>query len=441
MNNRRNATETSTPPETVLERVKSHSWEIVNHSSNVPDCTRTDGTSIPFTALPNLKNRHISVDDSDVTNSYLESTNDYECVVPERIDHYLELHQGGSLVRIKPTEVNPLKDYWETGDQIRGVRKEITRFTTKSRKNLLEKLCSINQDKIPSNSILFTTLTIDGRDTPTDCKKYLNNFLTQLRQRYEGHKWFYCWKAEFQKRGVLHFHIVTFGLKSISHKWLRHTWSRISLGFKEYKRRCDIADNDKELFKSLVVTDIEHSRGWGNTQRYFSKTLGYVSKHGTEEEQLIEKFNKGDRVGRFWSIGRSEVYRNYVNTVAYKLTEPEWGTLRRTCIYYLKSTWIRKGNMDWVKWKRFERYLKTGYRKFKHRTQTIEVWKLEPEVTLFIGNRNVKRLLRCLLPDKEEIFPDKPLDAQLSFVEWVREKERQVVPHQLRHVGLDMITV
>ena len=78
--------------------------------------------------------------------------------------------------------------------------------------------------------------------------------------------------------------------------------------------------------------------------------------------------------------------------------------------------------MDWVQWKKFERYLKTGYKKIDHRKWSVELQRV-PEVTLFIGNKNVKRLLRCLFPDKEEIFPDKPLDAQLSFVEWVNEKE------------------
>ena len=83
-----------------------------------------------------------------------------------RIDHYLEMHIGGSLVRIKPTEVNPFKEHWEVGDGIRGKKTAIKVFSPKSRKNLLKKLACINQTRIPEDMVQFLTLTIDGNDTP-----------------------------------------------------------------------------------------------------------------------------------------------------------------------------------------------------------------------------------------------------------------------------------
>ena len=389
---------------TVLDRVNSRSWLEVNDVGEEGKLSK-EGSHTHFRE-----------------NGKLSSKDVYELTEP-RIDHYLELHEGGSLVRIKPTEVNPLKNSYEVDNDIRGTKTEIKTFTPKSRRNLLQKLSVINQNRIPQDQVLFLTLTIDGKDTPTECKKYLNNFLTQLRQRLDGHRWFYCWKGEFQKRGVLHFHLVLFGLRTLSHKWIRHTWSRITLGYEEYKKRCDSSDDPKEVFKSLVITDIEPSRSWGQTKDYFSKTLGYVSKNGTEEQELIKKFNKEDRVGRFWGIGRGEVYRSFISRICFNITDKEWGKIRRVFINCVKSQWLRKhkGNFNWVKWKEYERYLKSGYRKLKYTTCTVGIWKLEPEVWLFMENKTVGRLLKCLFPEKKEVF--KSPNKSSSFKDWVNTKE------------------
>ena len=390
---------------TVLDRVNSRSWLEVNDVGEEGKLSK-EGSHTHFRE-----------------NGKLSSKDVYELTEP-RIDHYLELHEGGSLVRIKPTEVNPLKNSYEVDNDIRGTKTEIKTFTPKSRRNLLQKLSVINQNRIPQDQVLFLTLTIDGKDTPTECKKYLNNFLTQLRQRLDGHRWFYCWKGEFQKRGVLHFHLVLFGLRTLSHKWIRHTWSRITLGYEEYKKRCDSSDDPKEVFKSLVITEIEPSRSWGQTKDYFSKTLGYVSKNGQEEQELIKKFNKEDRVGRFWGIGRGEVYRSFISRICFNITDEEWGKLRRVFINCVKSQWLRKhkGNFNWVKWKEYERYLKSGYRVIKYKTCSVGIWKLEPEVWLFIENEMMSRLLTCLFPDQED-RPFTKVDTQVSFKEWVNTKE------------------
>ena len=347
-----------------------------------------------------------------------------------RIDHYLEMHTGGSLVRIKPTEVNPFKNKWSITDGKIGAKTAIKTFTPKSRRNLLKKLACINQDRIPENMVHFLTLTIDGNDTPSQCKKYLNNFLTQLRTRLEGHRWFYVWKAEFQQRGVLHFHIVILNVATISHKWIRHTWSRITLGYEEYKKRLDASDDQKEVFKSLVITDIEPSRNWGRTQEYFSKTLGYVSKNGEEEQELISKFNKEDRCGRWWGIGQGEVYRSFVNRELYNINDGEWYKIKRVFIKCIKAQWRKKhkGKFDYTKWKAHERYLKQGEKEFKHKIVPNEIrsktkiWRPEPEIWLFMHNDTMHRLLRCLFPTKEIMVGD-PVPKSMTFKEWVRCKE------------------
>jgi len=133
------------------------------------------------------------------------------------------------------------------------------------------------------------------------------------------------------------------------------------------------------------MTDLEQSRSWGRTERYFSKTLGYVSKNGQDEEELIEKFNEKDRVGRFWGIGRYEVFRSFVNRVCFNLTDEEYSVLRRVLINCVKSNRKRKykGDFDWVGWKKHERYLKTGFKKFKYKKSTVLLNKLEPEIWFY----------------------------------------------------------
>ena len=382
-----------------------------------------------------LKNDHQQGICGQPDNNYLSNENEGRVLskgitahgVDPRPEHYIELHTGGSLARIKTTEVNPLKNKYYVSQEVSGHRQAIKTFTQKSRKNFLQKLSSINRDKIPPNKVLFLTLTIDGYRPPHTCKKYLNNFLTQLRQRLDGLKWFYAWKAEFHTKarggnGQLHFHICLFGLSQLSHKWIRHTWSRITLGYEEYKARCESSNDQKEVFKKLVVTDIEMARNWSATQKYMNAVLCYVSKNQKEEQDLIEQY-KDTPVGRFWGIGRLDVYKMFVDKVVVKLSERDFAKVRRVFIRYIRGSWQKRhgDKFDWKKWKQHKKYLLSGYTTIKRWTHTIQIVNDTREIWTFIDNESLERILKCLFPDND-ILQGTRVDKPKSIREYKDER-------------------
>jgi hypothetical protein len=78
-------------------------------------------------------------------------------------------------------------------------------YRHKKRKNLMYK--SIPRGSHP----VFMTLTIPGTQRHTDNEikeKCLDRFLAALRKKYKGDI-HYMWVAELQKRGAIHFHIIT----------------------------------------------------------------------------------------------------------------------------------------------------------------------------------------------------------------------------------------
>mgnify|MGYP007095147028 CR=1 FL=1 len=69
----------------------------------------------------------------------------------------------------------------------------------------------------------FITLTY-GKEWPNDmtAKKDLDNFLKRLRRKL-GRNFHYVWVAERQKRGVIHFHILT--TEYVPKAWLNQHWN------------------------------------------------------------------------------------------------------------------------------------------------------------------------------------------------------------------------
>ena len=119
----------------------------------------------------------------------------------EEVDYILKYHLGGgSGVELKRSTKKPLEFHTQIPSGVRGDRKPSKGFSNKSRRNVLNKLSCISQDRIPSKKVKLLTLTYDGREhiegkyTPKDCKKHLNSFLTRVRKYLESRgvdRWFY----------------------------------------------------------------------------------------------------------------------------------------------------------------------------------------------------------------------------------------------------------
>lgn len=106
--------------------------------------------------------------------------------------------------------------------------------------------------------ISFITLTLASTQQHSDNeikKELLNHFLVEARKKWKVDK--YVWRAEKQKNGNIHFHIVVD--KFINYDELRNVWNRIQnkLGYvDEYQKK------QKEFFKNGFKFRPELSKNW-----------------------------------------------------------------------------------------------------------------------------------------------------------------------------------
>lgn len=114
----------------------------------------------------------------------------------------------------------------------------------------------------------FVTLTY-GNIYPDDktAKKDLDAFLKRLRRKF-GSNFHYCWVAERQKRGAIHYHILTPNF--ISKKWLNDNWNQV------VNNRWKREGNTKAIQKLLP-----NVRGVFHAGAYMAK---YISKEGENIE-------------------------------------------------------------------------------------------------------------------------------------------------------------
>jgi hypothetical protein len=161
------------------------------------------------------------------------------------------------------------------------------------------------------------TLTLP-QEMNTNCKFVkdimFNTFLTSLRQREK--KLSYVWKAERQKNGRLHFHLVV--NKFFDWEWLNNLWFGICLknnyamewttGERKIKPKCvDVAGVRKvEKIRAYLIkymskgSDLQPIDGrlWGS-----SYDISRLSKVMLEvSPEFIEEIIEGAKAGRFFKI-------------------------------------------------------------------------------------------------------------------------------------------
>jgi hypothetical protein len=244
-----------------------------------------------------------------------------QCILrPLQIVFYTDT-KGLPKKRTKESEANSLKNLKDN---------ETKTFSKKAQKRCIsacEKLISIetfgrfgkNLYLFKYASITFVTLTlpvVNSKLNDFELKKRLNKFLIYL-ERQIG-KFEYVWKAERQKNGNLHFHLLI--NRKIHWKIIRSIWnSCISELVKEYSNKMKkLSLNDYiELRKKEKKFDLKKcikayhkavKEGWKNPNTtdihsiYLLKNIiFYVSKY-------ISK-NENDIKGRFW--GCSDFLRSF----------------------------------------------------------------------------------------------------------------------------------
>lgn len=177
---------------------------------------------------------------------------------------------NGNLICL--SQHNPDKPRKETAK-----RGKITKFSDKSRANLLKYTRGIPKDRYK----VFVTLTY--KNAPTDAKNHLDRILKELESAANQSKnkkpFSALWCMEFQERGVIHFHI-----------WLTHYIDKTELRKKWNRITKQESDNPS--------TDV---RGWQAKSQ--SGLSSYVSKYAAKQEQKeLPDEQKEKGAGRWWGI-------------------------------------------------------------------------------------------------------------------------------------------
>jgi len=253
-----------------------------------------------------------------------------------------EYSKGGSYTKIVDDVIDPY-----TTDELdkykdRPKRGSIQYFSRRSRGRLLELVSKLNKSKVDPKTVLFITLTspsVGWRDVSgEEWKTRLNNFLTQLRQKF-GTDSHFCgiWRLEFQKRGSPHFHLVTYNIPYIDHQWVSEKWNKI----------CCVRLGFKEKMKHLKAgTQVEIGRDWGSVKDYFSKTMSYVCKdenwkHQSNKDKGLLDWMKG--FGRHWGVIRRDNLKKLIEVVTGEFkTKEQYHKVRRVFRKYIQSTRKRK---------------------------------------------------------------------------------------------------
>jgi len=258
-------------------------------------------------------------------------------VHPNKISLYKQIHWDPVKPERKSNDcsfVNYEKKYEHLLEYSRtangGVSSTAKKKITKAIDYLLlfasdKKIMMVKSGRSFTFKIAFITLTLPSTQKHDDNeikRKCLNSFLIEL-QKYENVK-NYVWRAEKQKNGNIHFHIIID--KFVHWNTIRNRWNRIinKLGYvdeyrnnlkefykngfrlredlinnwPEHKQRAAYKRNTETDYHNPNSTDIHSIKKIRNIQHYFVK---YMTK--TDGPQPSQTTNKNDfetQTGRIW---------------------------------------------------------------------------------------------------------------------------------------------
>lgn len=127
------------------------------------------------------------------------------------------LEQQGTFLQIRDTSLEYLLP---TNPSKRG---KVTDYSRDSRKRAINLLSRLDPDGCQSK---FLTLTYSGVPAHDRAKRDLQTFIKRLRRRFPQMSAF--WRAELQKRGAAHFHLIIFNMGWIFQRILRAMWMAVT---------------------------------------------------------------------------------------------------------------------------------------------------------------------------------------------------------------------
>lgn len=211
--------------------------------------------------------------------------------------NYFEINPG--LLRIRKTLARPPKHLSSPSK-----RKAISKWTPKSRANMVARFSSLDYSEMFSKSDLIPvmlTLTYPGdwltvAPTAKASKAHLANFKKRFEREYKV-PFFGLWRAEFQRRGAVHFHIFCVAPTAVPlfREWVAKTWVDVVA-------HPDLSEREKHL---KAGTAVDYSVG--STADSPKRIAVYFAKHSSPNTGKKEYQNQpplewttSGSVGRFW---------------------------------------------------------------------------------------------------------------------------------------------
>ncbi|MEY2830892.1 MAG: hypothetical protein RLZZ574_150 [Cyanobacteriota bacterium] len=173
----------------------------------------------------------------------------------------------------------------------------------------------------PLRNHTFITLTLSSTQIHCDLilkRELLNHFIIDCSRNYGLVD--YIWKAEIQKNGNLHFHLLTPNF--IPHEELRANWNKIQDKLGYVQRSLNFKEN-----KNPNSTDIHSLKKIKDVIAYTGK---YMSKDGTGRPICGKSWGCSDRIQKllpyrlYMGADVTEWYWEQVNSIDSKIYNHEW---------------------------------------------------------------------------------------------------------------------
>ena len=193
-----------------------------------------------------------------------------------------------------------------------GIRKSITRFSAKSKRNVQKKLSSIDQKKL---TIAPQFLTLTWQSMPTSSEEIKIAF-ERWRRKFL-HKFpegCFFWRLEFStaKLPRPHFHLVIMETDLTRHKeWISSSWHKSCYPSKSLRK-----DNAAHL---KAGTSVEKIKSW-------KSVVGYSSKYVTKENDSTPGWWVGSR---YWGVGNPKVFNELMSVKEIDLTEKQFVEIQK----------------------------------------------------------------------------------------------------------------
>ena len=194
-----------------------------------------------------------------------------------------------------------------------GVRKSITRFSAKSKRNVQKKLSSIDQSKL-TIAPQFLTLTWESMpDSSEGVKKPFEKWRRKFLKKFPDACFF--WRLEFStaKLPRPHYHIIVLEVDLTKDKgWISSSWHE----------SCYKSKDSREANKShlLAGTSVEKIQSWKSVVNYSAK---YVAK----ENDVTPSWWTSSR---YWGIANPKVFNELMSIREVDLSEEQFVEIQKS---------------------------------------------------------------------------------------------------------------